>query len=109
VLVLDRTRQFHTILACGGTRGQVRSMVFWEALIMVFAGTLLGLVCGFILSYLLVFVINRQSFGWTFIYSIDWIPLFVSSPLILATALLAALPASQIVFRLPPAMVLREQ
>jgi putative ABC transport system permease protein len=109
VLVLDRTRQFHTILACGGTRGQVRLMVFWEALIMVFAGALLGLLCGFFLSYLLVFVINRQSFGWTFIYSIDWIPLLVSSPLILATALLAALPASQIVFSLPPAMVLREQ
>jgi len=109
VLVLDRTRQFHTILACGGTRGQIRLMIFWEALIMVFAGALLGLLCGFFLSYLLVFVINRQSFGWTFMYIVDWIPLLVASPLILATALLAALPASQIVFRLPPAMVLREQ
>jgi putative ABC transport system permease protein len=109
VLVLDRTRQFHTILACGGTKGQVRSMVFWEALIMVFTGALLGLLCGFFLSYLLVFVVNRQSFGWTFIYTVDWIPLIISSPLILATALAAALPASQIVFRLHPATVLREQ
>ena len=109
VLVLDRTRQFHTILACGGTKGQIRVMIFWEALIMVFTGECLGLACGFFLSYLLVFVINRQSFGWTFIYSVDWLPLLVSSPLILATALLAALPASQLVFRLSPAMVLREQ
>ena len=109
VLVLDRTRQFHTILACGGTKGQIRVMIFWEALIMVFTGECLGLACGFFLSYLLVFVINRQSFGWTFIFSVDWFPLLVSSPLILATALLAALPASQLVFKLSPAMVLREQ
>jgi putative ABC transport system permease protein len=109
VLVLDRTRQFHTILACGGTRGQIRQMIFWEALIMVFAGALLGLACGSFLSYLLVFVINRQSFGWTFIYAVDWLPLFVSFPLILATALLAALPAGQMVFNRSPAMVLREQ
>jgi len=109
VLVLDRTRQFHTILACGGTRGQIRLMIFWEALIMVFAGECLGLACGFFLSYLLVFVINRQSFGWTFIYGVDWLPLLVSSPLILATALLAALPAGQMVFKSSPAMVLREQ
>jgi putative ABC transport system permease protein len=109
VLVLDRTRQFHTILACGGTRRQVRLMVFWEALIMVFGGACLGMTCGFLLSYLLIFVINRQSFGWTFLYIVDWLPLLLSSPLILATALFAALPASQMVFKLPPAMVLREQ
>ncbi len=108
VLVLDRTRQFHTILACGGTRGQIRQMIFWEALIMVFAGEFLGLACGFSLSYLLVFVINRQSFGWTFIYTVDWLPLVLSLPLILATALLAALPAGQMVFTRSPAMVLRE-
>jgi putative ABC transport system permease protein len=109
VLVLDRTRQIHTILACGGTRGQIRQMIFWEALIMVFAGEFLGLACGFFLSYLLVFVINRQSFGWTFIYTVDWLPLVLSLPLILATALLAALPAGQMVFNRSPAMVLREQ
>jgi len=109
VLVLDRTRQFLTILACGGTRAQIRLMIFWEALIMVFAGEILGLVCGFALSYLLVFVINRQSFGWTFLYAVDGVALLVASPLILATALLAAIPSSQIVFKTSPAVVLRNE
>ena len=54
-------------------------------------------------------VLNRQSFGWTFIYSVDWSSLALSVPLILATALLAALPASQLAFRTPPAMILRER
>ena len=109
VLVLDRTRQFLTILACGGARAQIRLMIFWEALIMVFAGECLGLVCGFALSYLLVFVINRQSFGWTFLYAVDGGALFVAFPLILATALLAAIPSSQIVFKTSPAEVLRNE
>lgn len=108
VLVLDRTRQFLTILACGGSRGQVRLIIFWEALIMVFTGEWLGLACGFALSYLLIFVINRQSFGWTFIYAVDWSALLTAFPLILATALLAAIPSSQIVFKASAASVLRD-
>lgn len=63
--------------------------------------------CGFVLSVLLIFVINKQSFGWTFIYSVDWLTLAVSFPLVCAAALLAAVPAAQLVFRSPPATVLR--
>ena len=108
VLVLDRTRQFLTILACGGARGQVRLMILWEALLMVFTGEMLGLACGFALSYLLIFVINRQSFGWTFLYTVDWPALALALPLILGTALLSALPSGQLIFRTAPARVLRE-
>jgi len=109
VLVLERTRQLHTLLAGGAARGQIRAMILWEAILMVLAGECVGLVCGFLLSYLLIFVINRQSFGWTFIYSIDWGSLWASLPLILLTALLASLPAGQLVFSRSPAAVLRER
>jgi putative ABC transport system permease protein len=70
-------------------------------------GEALGLGCGFVLSVLLIFVINKQSFGWTFIYSVDWLILAVSFPLVCAAALLAAVPAAQLVLRSPPAAVLR--
>jgi putative ABC transport system permease protein len=53
-------------------------------------------------------VINRQSFGWTFIYAVDWSALLTAFPLILATALLAAIPSSQIVFKASAASVLRD-
>ncbi len=109
VLVLERARQFHTLLAGGASMWQIRSMIFWEAVLMVLTGELIGLACGFILSYLLVFVINQQSFGWTFIYSVSWSALLPSLPLILITALLAALPASRIVFKRSPALILRER
>ena len=108
VLVLERSRQLNTLFAIGAGFGQIRSMIFWEAAFMVVAGELAGIVCGFILSYLLVYVINRQSFGWTFLYEVDWGALGMSLPLIILTALAAALPAIKLVFRQPPAMLLRE-
>jgi hypothetical protein len=46
-------------------------------------------------------VINRQSFG--------WIALGFSVPLVVATALAAAVPALRQVFRRPAAALLRER
>ena len=107
VLVLERSREFNTILAIGGHFSQIRAMIFWEATIMVLTGQLAGLVCGFILSWLLIFVVNKQSFGWTFLYGVDIESLALSFPLIILTALAAAIPAIRLVFRQPPATLLR--
>ena len=109
VLVLERSRQLNTLLAVGASFAQIRSMIFWEAAFMVVAGELAGMICGFFLSYILVFVINRQSFGWTFLYGVDWGALAMSLPLIILTALAAALPAIKLVFRVPPSTLLRER
>ena len=81
VLVLERSRQFNTLFAVGASFRQIRSIIFWEAAFMVVIGELAGVICGFILSYLLVYVINRQSFGWTFLYGVDWGSLGLSIPL----------------------------
>ena len=109
VLVLERTRELNTLRAIGAAAHQIRSMIFWEAVLMVTAGELMGAGCGFILSYLLVYVINRQSFGWTFVYRADWASLLASMPLILVTALMSAIPAAEMAFRQSPAEVLRER
>ncbi len=108
VRVLERTAELNTISALGGSRGQIQAMILWEALFIVAVGELLGVLCGFGLSYLLVFVINRQSFGWTFLYGVDWAALAVSLPLIVAAALAAALPAMRLAVRTSPAALLRE-
>ena len=108
MLILDRDRQLNTLLAVGASPGQIRAMIFWEALLMIVAGEIAGLLCGFFLSYLLVFVINKESFGWTFHYGVAWKTLWWSLPLIFCTALSAALPAVHSVFRRPPAVALRQ-
>jgi putative ABC transport system permease protein len=109
VQILERTHQLNTIFAIGADRKQIRTLIFWEATLLVLAGETAGLICGFILSYVLVYVINVQSFGWSFIYKINWVALGLSLPLIIAAALLAALPAVKLVFIESPATLLRER
>lgn len=108
VLVLERIRQLNTLSAIGAGPGQIRSMIFWEAVLMVITGESAGLACGFLMAHLLIDVINLQSFGWTFLYVVDWKALLVSLPLILGTAFLAALPAVRLVLKASPALVLKE-
>jgi putative ABC transport system permease protein len=108
VRVLERTGELNTISAVGGSRGQIRTMILWEAFFIVSVGEFLGVLCGFGLSYLLVFVINQQSFGWTFLYGVDWAALVFSLPLISAIAMAAALPAMRLAVKASPAALLRE-
>jgi putative ABC transport system permease protein len=109
VQVLERSRQLNTLFAVGAGFGQIRAMVFWEALLLVLAGEFAGLLCGLMLSYILIYVVNIQSFGWSFLYRVDWQALALSLPLIVGTALLSALPAVRLIFRKPPAALLRER
>ncbi|MDZ7582155.1 MAG: FtsX-like permease family protein [Deltaproteobacteria bacterium] len=109
VQVLERSRQLNTLLALGADRGQIRAMIFWEAILLIIAGEIAGLVCGLILSYVLIYVINVDTFGWSFLYRINWRALAMSVPLIMATAILAALPAIRLIFSEPPATLLRER
>jgi len=109
ILVLERAQELNTMIAVGADQSQIRRMIFWESGFMVLVGEILGLGCGFILSYLLVYVINAQSFGWTFLYQVNWQYIWMSLPLIFGTAFLAGLPAIRLVFRMPPADLLRER
>ncbi|WP_034628312.1 FtsX-like permease family protein [Desulfocurvibacter africanus] len=109
VMVLERSREVRTMLALGGSRGQVRAMILWEACLLVTAGLAAGTACGFLLSAILIYVVNRVSFGWTFLYSVDWLALALGLPLIFLACLAAGLPALRIAASGPPAAVLRER
>ncbi len=109
IMVLERVRQLNTLSAVGASHRQICSMIFWEAVLMVIAGEMLGIICGFVLAHLLIDVVNLHAFGWTFMYQVNWRSFLISLPLILATALIAALPAAHLVIRSSPATVLREQ
>lgn len=63
--VLERRREFATLRAIGGSAGQIRQLVLWEAAYLGVVGIGLGLVGGGGLALLLIKVINKQSFGWT--------------------------------------------
>jgi putative ABC transport system permease protein len=64
-LVLDRRRELGLLRYLGASAAQIRRMVLLEAGFIGMVGTLLGLALGFVLSLLLIYVVNKQSFGWT--------------------------------------------
>jgi putative ABC transport system permease protein len=64
-LVLDRRREFGLLRHVGASRGQIHAMVLAEAGLLGFFAAVIGLALGFVLSMLLIFVVNKQSFGWT--------------------------------------------
>jgi putative ABC transport system permease protein len=109
LLIRERRRQLGMIMAVGGSPGQVRLMVILEALLMGGAGHLVGLGCGLVLSYLLIFVVNKQSFGWTFVYEVPpWTGL-ISFILILLAAMLAAIPPANAASRMNLAELLKRE
>ena len=109
LLIRERRRQLGMIMAVGGSPSQVRLMVVLEAFLMGAAGHIVGMGCGLLLSYILIFVINRQSFGWTFLYEVPpWTGL-VSFILILLTAILAAIPPANAASRVNLAELLKAQ
>nr|WP_279343351.1 FtsX-like permease family protein [Fundidesulfovibrio terrae] len=109
VRVLERSRQLSTLLAVGASRGQITAMVLWEAVFLGLAGEIVGVLGGAALSAILIFAINKQSFGWTFLYLPDWRALALSLPLILAAVLAAGPPACRAALSRPPALTLRER
>jgi len=63
--VLARRKEFGLLAHLGLTRGQVVGVVAGEGAAWVAAGTLIGLGLGLVISLVLVFVVNPQSFHWT--------------------------------------------
>ncbi len=64
-LILERKREIGILRFLGASTPQVKRMVWIEAGILGWIGSVLGLVAGIGVSYILIFVINKQSFGWT--------------------------------------------
>jgi len=87
-LIMERQRDIGILRAVGGFRKQVQKTVLIEAGMIGFFSHLLGLIAGFLLSLLLIHVINKQSFGWTIQFSIPlwsliqfWVMVMVTSTL----------------------------
>ena len=95
-LVLDRRRELALLRYLGASAAQVRGMILAEAAFLGALALLLGLALGFAISLLLVYVVNKQSFGWT----IQFHP-----PLGLLAAALFAVWAVTVLVALYPARV----
>ena len=64
-LILERKREIGILRFIGAFTRQIKRMILIEAGILGLIGSAMGLVAGVVVSYILIFVINKQSFGWT--------------------------------------------
>ncbi|HEY5599896.1 MAG TPA: ABC transporter permease, partial [Candidatus Manganitrophaceae bacterium] len=89
VSVLERAREIGIMRAIGSSDRQVVRIVMMEAFYMGLIGHLLSVLCSIFLSLLLVYVINKQSFGWSLLFHFPPSILLHSFLLAVLTALAA--------------------
>ncbi|HUP65662.1 MAG TPA: FtsX-like permease family protein [Thermoanaerobaculia bacterium] len=93
-LLLERKQEIALLRILGMDRGEISLMVVLEAAVLGVVSLLLGVICGWILSWILIFVINRQSFGWTIeLHPPSGALAFSLALTFLATLAAAAIPA----------------
>jgi putative ABC transport system permease protein len=71
-LIIERRREIALLRVAGMRRSEVRRMIVLEATILGVSAMTLGAACGYLLSLILIFVINLQSFGWTIDFHVPW-------------------------------------
>jgi putative ABC transport system permease protein len=108
-LMLERGREHGVLRALGLTPGQVWGVVTAQTGLMGVVAGLLAVPVGIMLAAVLVFVINRRSFGWTM--PLDIAPLVLGHGVLLAVAaaLLAGLYPAWKMAAASPAEALREE
>jgi putative ABC transport system permease protein len=93
-LIIERGAEIALVRVMGVSRGQVSAMLTLESAIVGLASGALGVASGWALALILIFVINRQSFGWTIEFAPPFGVVAVSVTItFLATTLAGLLPS----------------
>jgi putative ABC transport system permease protein len=71
-LFLERRRELRVLKELGCTRHDLMTAGAWESGIIALTGGLAGLFTALGLGWILIYVINRQAFGWTLRYAVPF-------------------------------------
>jgi putative ABC transport system permease protein len=108
-LVIDRRRELGLLRFLGAAAGQVRKLILVEAGLLGVLANLAGLALGFTLSLILIYVINKQSFGWTIRFHWPVEVLLGALTVVYGATVLAGLYPAQVAVRLNPLEVVHEE
>ena len=94
--VLARRSEFGALRHIGFTRGQIATMLSIEGAVLGALGVIVGLLAGAVISLILIYVVNRQSFHWSMDLSVPAELLTaLSGALVAAAALIAVISGRQ--------------
>jgi putative ABC transport system permease protein len=108
-LALERARELAVLRAAGLTPGEVTRLVLAQSGLVGLAAAVLALPVGVMLAAVLVFVINRRSFGWTMDLVVTPEALVGALALAVGAAVLAAIYPAIRLRRSPLAAALRDE
>ncbi|MEQ1884750.1 MAG: FtsX-like permease family protein [Bryobacteraceae bacterium] len=107
-LVIDRRREYGLLRFLGAGASQLRRLILFEAGLLGILANIAGMLLGFFLSLLLIYVINKQSFGWTIQFHWPATMLLSGLALVYAATLVAAIYPARIATQLVPMEVIHE-
>ncbi|MEA2488876.1 MAG: putative transport system permease protein [Acidobacteriota bacterium] len=99
-LILERTRELALLRISGLSLGELRNMIVLESSLLGIASTAAGLVMGYALSWILIYVINKQSFGWTIDFHTPTALIIASLAITFLTSTLAGLAPARLARRI---------
>jgi putative ABC transport system permease protein len=108
-LVIDRRRELGLLRFLGAAKNQIRKLILLEAALLGLLANVAGVILGFAISLVLIFVINKQSFGWTIRF--HWpvaIQLVALTSVYIATVVAGLYPA-ELAVRLNPLEVVHDE
>jgi putative ABC transport system permease protein len=108
-LVIDRRRELGLLRFLGASSGQLRKLILVEAGLLGLLANLVGFVLGYFLSLVLVFVINKQSFGWTIRFHWPVAVLLGALTVVYLATVISGLYPAWIAVRLDPLEVVHEE
>jgi putative ABC transport system permease protein len=108
-IVIDRRREFGLLRIMGATSAQIRKLILVEAGLIGILANIAGLALGIVLSLVLIFVINKQSFGWTIQFHWPVSVLFSALSFVYVATVLAGIYPARIAQRLNPIEVMHEE
>jgi putative ABC transport system permease protein len=108
-LVIDRRRELGLLRFLGGAAGQIRKLIVVEAGLIGLLANFSGIALGFALSLILIYVINKQSFGWTIRFHWPLAVLLAALTAVYAATVIAGLYPARVAVRLNPVEVVHEE
>ena len=101
-LIIERRPELSMLRFIGAARGQIRRVIVLEAGLIGLLGGTIGLALGVVLSLLLVYVINFQSFGWTIQFTMPIGFLAQSLVVVLLATVVAGLYPASMALKMDP-------
>jgi putative ABC transport system permease protein len=71
--IVERRRELAILRSIGGMSSHIRRIFLWESGYLGIIGTVFGCLAGLSLAFVLIRVVNMQSFGWSIHFGVPWV------------------------------------